>query len=440
MTWKARNIVAIPRVRISGAWLCCLMTLAGSLLSWTPTGQEPVGSSRGVARCASSTRHAPEIVRAKQLLQSGSYDQAIMILRKVIRAESDNGDAHLLLGSALALLPARSEALQELQRAVDLQPSSALAHFTLGTAQARFGESDSAKQSFERTLQLDSRFAEAHVSLAMLLAQQHDLASAREHLNQAIKILGDIPSAAHSHFLLAKVLTEQNELEKALEELNTAVSLRPDYAEAFLTQGLIRERQSNDAAAITAFQRAVALSPNDFDAQYELGTAYFRAGNPSQAVAHLKQASRLKPDDRTALYQLCRALQKDGKSEEAKACEQGLSAKIKSGLATDATELAATQANNAGVELEKAGNLSGALEKYRDAVSQNPAQTVFRRNLALALCRLGLWDEGIVQLREVLKHNPDDGEATKALYVALENVRSDRSRSRSSENSQPEPK
>lgn len=408
--------------KAAGACLFCLVALA-SPRPQAPEAQEPARLSSSMSHLASSTHHEREIAQAKRLLQEGSKDRAIAILREVLREEPDNGDAHLLLGSALALLPERSEALQELQRTVELRPSSALALFTLGTAQARFGESEAAKRTFERTLQLDPRFAEAHVSLAMILAQQHELTSAREHLTQAIRIYGNAPSAAHAHYLLAKVLTEQNEPEKALEELNTAISLRPNYAEAFLAQGFIRKRKSNNAEAITAFKKAVALSPEDFDAQYELGTAYLRAGNASQAVVHLRRAAKLKPDDRSTLYQLCRALQKSGKTEDAKACEQELSTKIKTGLSTDANELTATQANNAGVELEKAGNLSGALEKYRDAVRQSPAQTVFRRNLALALCRLGRWNEGVAELREVLKQNPDDADATKALYIALEKSR-----------------
>jgi tetratricopeptide (TPR) repeat protein len=257
----------------------------------------------------------------------------------------------------------------------------------------------------------------------MILGQQNELASAREHLIRAIQIHGNTPSAAHFHYLLAQILTEQNELEKALEELSTATSLRPNYAEAFLAQGFIRKQQLNNAAAIAAFKTAVALSPQDFEAQHELGAAYLRVGDASHAVVHLRQAAKLKPGDRSTLYQLCRALQKAGKAEEANACEQELSAKIRTGLATAANELTATQANNAGVELEKAGNLAGALEKYRAAVRLNPTQTVFRRNVALALCRLGRWDEGIAELREVVKENPDDAEATKALYIALENAR-----------------
>ena len=76
----------------------------------------------------------------------------------------------------------------------------------------------------------------------MILAQQHELTSARDHLAQAIKLYGNAPSAALSRYSLAKVFIEENELDKALEELNASIALRPDYAEAFLAQGLVRKQ------------------------------------------------------------------------------------------------------------------------------------------------------------------------------------------------------
>lgn len=408
---------------------CCLMAVAGPQQPPATDNHAPARPATGPFQLPSSLGSQHEIERAKQLLEAGSKDQAITILREFLRKEPQNGDAHLLLGSALGLVPERSEALKELQKAVELQPSSALAHFILGTAQARFGDSEAGRRSLEKALQLDPRFAQGHVSLAMILGQQHELDSAREHLIRAIEIQGDTPAAAHSHYLLAQVLAENDELEKALEELNKATSLRPDYADVFLAEGFIRKLQHNNSAAIAAFKRAAALSPHDFEAQSELGTAYLRVGDAAQAVVHLRQATKLKPDDRSTLYQLCWALQRAGRPDEASGCGQELSAKTKTWLANAANELSATQANNAGVELEKAGNVAAALEKYRAAVRLDPTQTVFRRNVALALCRLGRWDEGVAELQEVLKENPDDAEATKALYIAQENARAGRSNS-----------
>ena len=412
-------------MRSAGVLLCGLAAAFGNEEP-ALTGQQQQSTAFSRANPATSARCEQELARAKQLLVRGQSDQAVSVLRAVLREEPDNGDAHLLLGSALELVPARSEALKELYRAVELQPKSALAHFALGTAQSRFGDPQAAAQSFDSALKLDPRFGEAHVSLAMILAQRHDLASASEHLNQAIRIYGNTPSAAQSHYLLAQILTEQNKPDKALDELSKAISLRPDYFEAFLAEGSLRKFQHDDTAAIAAFKRAAALAPENFDAQYELGAAYLRVKAASQAIEPLRQAAKLRPGDAQTLYHLCTALKQSGRPSEATPCKQELSTSIAAGLATDASELPATQANNAGVELEKAGNLDAALEKYRVAVKLDPKVPVFRRNMALALCRLGRWEEGVTELRQVLKENPDDAQATKALYIALENVRAEK--------------
>jgi len=120
------------------------------------------------------------------------------------------------------------------------------------------------------------------------------------------------------------------------------------------------------------------------------------------------------------LYSLDRALLSSGRAEEAKSVEEKLQEILRSANELRAGTLEATRLNNDGVELEKAGHLAAALEKYRGALDLDPLHTGYRRNLALGLCRLGQWEQGIAELREVLRQNPDDGEATKALYIALE--------------------
>jgi Flp pilus assembly protein TadD len=86
----------------------------------------------------------------------------------------------------------------------------------------------------------------------------------------------------------------------------------------------------------------------------------------------------------------------------------------------------AGELNNQGVALEKEGKFAEALEKYRAAVTISPRQIEFRRNLALALCRLDRWTEAVVELKAVLAARPGDVDATKALYIALEKTKEPR--------------
>ena len=70
------------------------------------------------------------------------------------------------------------------------------------------------------------------------------------------------------------------------------------------------------------------------------------------------------------------------------------------------TAIEAAKLNNEGVEMEKTSNLRGALEKYRAALELDPEHGGFRLNLGLVLCRLGRWDEGIAEIREVVRRYP----------------------------------
>jgi tetratricopeptide (TPR) repeat protein len=76
--------------------------------------------------------------------------------------------------------------------------------------------------------------------------------------------------------------------------------------------------------------------------------------------------------------------------------------------------------NNAGVELEQSGQHEAALAKYRAACDLDPLNSGSRPNLPLCLCRLKRWKEGIAELSEALRQDPNDAEATRALYLALD--------------------
>jgi Flp pilus assembly protein TadD len=128
----------------------------------------------------------------------------------------------------------------------------------------------------------------------------------------------------------------------------------------------------------------------------------------------------LKPNDRGITYAYARALRADGQPAQADRLMGKLAADLKS--SSRASELlAGTSAlNDEGIRLEKAGQLPAAIAKYRAALELNPLAGGVRRNLGLALCRLGRWDEGIAELREAQRVDPDDAETTRALYVALD--------------------
>ena len=78
--------------------------------------------------CHSST----ELQKAQDLLSKGSLSEAVIVLRQVVRDDPSNLDAHLSLGTALALKGLRAESLKEIEAAINLSPTSAKAQNKLG--------------------------------------------------------------------------------------------------------------------------------------------------------------------------------------------------------------------------------------------------------------------------------------------------------------------
>jgi protein O-GlcNAc transferase len=266
---------------------------------------------------------------------------------------------------------------------------------------------------------LDPTFAEARVNLGLIMVDAGEFDAAATQLDRALEILGHKPDAAYPHYLRAKVCSAQNELAKAAAHLSEAVSLRPDFAEAWSDLGDARSSLGDDDGAVAALDRAILLAPDDAVAQARLGMKYLEMGKAHDAVAHLQEAARLDPHNQGALYGLQRALRESGQQEQAKAVGKMLAELLLDKDKSDQAQFMAIQLNNLGAEMEKAGNLAGALEKYRGARALAPDHTGIRVNLAVALLRQGQWKEGLAELREVVRLEPANALWKAALDDAL---------------------
>lgn len=359
------------------------------------------------------------VENAWDLLAKGERKQAIGALHEILKTNPADADARLLLGSILAEDGERSESIAQLTEAVRLRPQSAETRNALGEALNGFGETKTARGAFEKAVALDPAFAQAQVNLGLILVQAGEFAAAAKHLDRALQILGHTPDAAYPHYLRAKVNTEQDETQKAAAHLNEAVSLRPDFAEAWSDLGQARKTLLDDAGALAAFKRAVDAGPGDAVAQYRLGSEYLHQGETHLAVLHLQKALGLNPDDQSTLYNLQTALRRDGQVEQARKTKEKLTELLRKRDKAVENALTGVQLNNQGAELEKAGNLRGALEKYRAALELCPEHVGFRVNFAVGLLRLGQWNQGIAELREAVRRDPGNSTVKAALDDAL---------------------
>jgi tetratricopeptide (TPR) repeat protein len=345
---------------------------------------------------------------AWDLLIKGQRPDAVRLLREIIGKNPGDADARLLLGSVLQEDGDRAESIAQLTEAVRLRPRSVEAQYALGEAFNAFGAHKAARGPLTRAVALDPNFAPARVDLGLVLVDSGEFDAAAVHLDRALEILGRKPDAAYPHYLRAKVCSARNEVAKAAAHLTEAVSLRPDFAEAWSDLGDARNTLGDDSGALAAFQLAVSLAPDDAVALTRLGAKYLEQGKAHLATVHLQEAARLDPHNQSTLYSLQRALREDGQEAQAEAVKRRLTDLLRERDRADQTLLAAIQLNNQGAEMETEGNLAGALEKYRAARGLLPDHMGIRVNFAIALLRLGRWKEGLAELREAVRREPDN--------------------------------
>jgi tetratricopeptide (TPR) repeat protein len=365
----------------------------------------------------------PDLEAAWKLIAQGHRDQAVALLRNLVQSDPRNADAHLLLGSVLMEAGDREASLAQLGEAVRLLPKSAEAHNALGEAYNTFSDPASARPEFERAVELDPRHAQAQANLGDVLVQLHEEKLGVPHLDQAIRLFGNQPDAAYSLYLRARIYKDEHEEAKALPQLERAVALKPDLGAAWSELGAVRKALADDAGALTAFRRAVALLPGDAVAQYRLGSQLLDKDAAHDAVAHLEAAVRIDPKNQSALNALQRALRQDGQAERANTVKAQLTEVIRQRDQADQEQVAAFELNNRGAALEKGGDLRGALEKYRAALELLPEHAGIRANVAVALLKLGNWQEGIAEMREALRRDPSNPKFQQALNDAIANAK-----------------
>ena len=362
---------------------------------------------------------ANPVEQAWALAAKGERAAAIRLLYDFVKTSPGDADARLLLGSILQEEGDRAGSIAQLTEAVRLRPNSAEAQNALGEAYNAFGDLKAARGPFEKAVALDPQFAAAQVNLGALLQQAGEIDAAAAHLDRAIELLGNKPDAAYPHYLRAKVWSDRGDVQKAVQHLQKAVELRPDFAEAWSDLGEARKTLQDNNGALEALERAVSLAPDDAVAQTRLGSQYLNEDEAHLAVKHLQEAARLDPGNQSTLYLLQRALRRDGQPEQADLVKQRLAVLLRNKDKDDQNLVAAIELNNQGVELEKNGDITGALKDYRAALELMPNHVGMRVNLAIAMLRLGQWKEGLGELREAIRREPGNAVFQAALDDAL---------------------
>lgn len=210
-----------------------------------------------------------------------------------------------------------------------------------------------------------------------------------------------LPQNERAHYNLGCILEEQpGGLAEAISQFEQATSLRPSYYKAQESLGLALLHSGRAGDAARELTRAVDLDDDSAEAHNNLGEAFRESGDLQSARTQGELALRIRPDFVEAHNNLgCTLAQIQGGQGQAMA-------QFREALRLDPSFYKARF--NLATSLNSVGRTSEAIEQYEQALLLRPSDATIRFYLAGALLKTpGRVDEGISQLHEVLRIQPD---------------------------------
>jgi tetratricopeptide (TPR) repeat protein len=291
------------------------------------------------------------------------------------------------------------------QHALDVTRDNAVAHNNLGVSLFKAGDVAGARGHFEEAIRLKPNYTEALANLGSCQEQQGQTADALALLERAVQLspsatanynlanalahqqrwaeaearyrgaLEIRPDFPEAHYNLGNLLMQRKESGQAEREYRAALVQRPGYVLARLSLGALLAGQGRYKEAISEFERVVAAEPGFADAHYNLAAAFAAVGRWPDAETHYATTCRLRPEDADARFGWGFALLNEGELEAAAARFQEL-------LLVRPDDRAHYYA---GLANDGLGRDAQALLHYREAVRLSPSAPTYLNDLAWML-------------------------------------------------------
>lgn len=189
-------------------------------------------------------------------------------------------------------------------------------------------------------------------------------------------ILRVAPTHIDALHLLGQIHYERRDLQRAEELVRKAIVLKPDFAMAYNSLGLIAEAQGKIDVVFNSLSKAIALDANYVFARQNLGLFLIRNRRFAEAIPGLQELAALCPDNPLAWGLMGEAFFEVGENEKA---EQSWLRAIELNPGEKLNHY------NLGFLYQHLGHYKAALRKFDDALAIDPRYRDAHNERALVL-------------------------------------------------------
>lgn len=322
-----------------------------------------VGFAGGCSRDP-NVRKQKFLQQGNQDFDKGRYPEAAISFGRALQIDPKFPEAHYKLAQSYLRQGSVAAGFQELMRTVSLQPDNWAAQLDIAKLYLAGRKPQEAKDKALLILKSNPTNSEAQIVLSQANSQLGNQADAMQQAKDAVSLQSGKPAPFVN---LAIIQEKSGALSEAEASLLKARSLDTTTG-SLISLGHFYERQRRWPDAEKQFQAAVQQDPKNPAPRSELAVLYMNQGDQAQAVAVLTQAKQDLKDDPKAYRML-------------------------------------------GDYYFSRGDLAKALEEFATVSSQHPGDLGIRKIYIQLLLLNQKPDEANRLNEEILKKNPQDGEA-----------------------------
>lgn len=164
-------------------------------------------------------------------------------------------------------------------------PDSVAAHKLNAEALEMQGKWEAAQFEYEAIIKKDPNAPGIHFLLGRLLLSRPDAGPdvAERAKQEFLKEIQIEPGNAGAHYILGELARQGGKCDEAMPRLTQATNLDPNFAEAYLGQGLCLVTMKKYEEAIPPLRSAERLMPQNPEVHSTLATALQRSGHKDEA-------------------------------------------------------------------------------------------------------------------------------------------------------------
>jgi len=344
---------------------------------------------------------------AKLFLRNDLKAEALAAFDELIKSASDKQAQFIALGKQLLHEKNRQQVLEMTQQLVVRHSKIPAAHFLLSSLAEQVGKFALAESAVRQAIALKANWTDAQNQLARILHLQGNTLGAIAFLETTLKNRPDNTSLRLSY---ARLLVDAKQFDKARQEFEKLATASPDNANILFALGILALQSDDFEHAEKYFARVKGKGSRGLEASYYLGQIAERVENYPKAITYYGRVSRGEYAFDSQL-RIAKLLAKQDKTELALTMLDNMS------LRGDA-QLVSMTLTKADI-LRRLKRFSDAMEGFNKALEKLPANSDLLYARALMAERVGRIDILMVDLKTILKTEPNNAHALNALGYTL---------------------